>query len=276
MKRILIAGLRTQALATVSCLILSVSLVQAQQKEGKVVYQRTSQLQARFNINGEEQVIPQTRKDNFEVTFGNNQSLWKAAELENDDDGGSFTSEGGAQIRMVMAGSNDVLFTNFETSKRVEKREFLDKTFIIDDSVRSLKWKMTGETKTILDKPCMKATATNITTRTTMSMDNGKMERKEVQDTAVIIAWFTSSIPVSAGPGEYQGQLPGLILEMDVANGRQIYTATSISEKADLTVIKEPTGKKRYTPEEFRKERDKMMSEMQQNNQGGHRVIRMQ
>jgi GLPGLI family protein len=276
MKRILIAGLRTKALATVSCLVLFVSLVQAQQKEGKVVYQRTSQLQARFNINGEEQVVPQTRKDNFEVVFGNNQSLWKAAELDNDDDGGSFTSEGGAQIRMIVAGSNDVLHTNFETGKRTEKREFLDKTFIIDDSVRSLKWKMTGETKTILDKPCMKAIATNITTRTTMNMENGKVERKEVQDTSVIIAWFTSSIPVSAGPGEFQGQLPGLILEMDVANGRQTFTATSISEKADLTVIKEPTGKKRYTPEEFRKERDKMMAEMQKNNQGGHRQIRIQ
>lgn len=275
MKRILIAGLRTKALATVVCLVLSVSLVQAQQKEGKVVYQRTSQVTARFNINGEDQVIPQTRKDNFEVTFGNNQSLWKAGEQE-EEDAPSFSSEGGAQIRMIVAGSNDVLYTNFETGKRTEKREVMDKIFIVDDSVRSLKWKMTGETKTILDKPCMKAVATNITTRTTMNMENGKVERKEVQDTATIIAWFTSSIPVSAGPGEYQGQLPGLILEMDVANGRQKFVATSISEKADLTIIKEPTGKKHYTPEEFRVEREKMMKEMQQNNQGGHRQIRMQ
>jgi GLPGLI family protein len=274
MKRILIAGLRTKALATVSCLVLSVSLVQAQQKEGKVVYERTSQMQARFNINGEDQVVPQTRKDNFEVIFGNNQSLWKASEKD-EDDAHSFSNEGGAQIRMIVADNNDVLFTNFETGKRTEKREFLDKTFIIDDSVRSLKWKMTGETKTILDKPCMKAVATNITTRTTMTMDDGKMERKEVQDTSTIIAWFTSNIPVSAGPAEYQGQLPGLILEMDIANGRQKFVATSISEKADLTVIKEPTGKKHYTAEEFRKERDKMMAEMQQNNQGGHRQIRI-
>jgi GLPGLI family protein len=108
-----------------------------------------------------------------------------------------------------------------------------------------------------------------------MNMENGKMERKEVQDTSNIIAWFTTSIPVSAGPAEYQGQLPGLILEMDVNNGRYTFIAKSISEKADLAVIKEPTGKKRFTPEEFRKERDKMMEEMNRNNQGGQRVIRM-
>ena len=106
-----------------------------------------------------------------------------------------------------------------------------------------------------------------------MTIENGKMERKEVTDTANITAWFASDLPVAAGPSEFQGQLPGLILELDVNNGRQVYKALEISEKADLTIIKEPVGKKHYTPEEFRKERDKMMEQMQQN-RGGGRVIR--
>ncbi len=255
------------------CLILLVSLVQAQQKTGKVVYERVSQMQARFNINGVDNVVPQTRKDNFELNFGNNQSLWKAVEQENEE--AAVTSDnGGMQMHMIVAGSNDVIHVNFNTGKRTEKRELFDKTFIIDDSISSLKWKMTGETKTILNHNCMKAVATRISTQMRMNMDNGKMERKEVQDTANIIAWFTSDIPVSAGPGEYQGQLPGLILEMDVNNGRQTYIASSISEKADLAIIKEPTGKKHYSPDEFRKEREKMMKEMQENNQGGNRQIR--
>lgn len=123
--------------------------------------------------------------------------------------------------------------------------------------------------------PCMKATTIRTSTRTMMNMDNGKMERKEIQDTSNIVAWFTSSIPVSAGPAEFQGQLPGLILEMDVKDGTQTFKAISISEKADLAVIKEPSGKKHYTPEEYKKERDKMMKEMEQNNQGGNRRIIM-
>jgi len=120
----------------------------------------------------------------------------------------------------------------------------------------------------------MKATTTQVSSRTQMTMDNGKMERKQVEDTASIIAWFASDIPVSAGPAEYQGQLPGLILEMDVANGRQTFKAIEISPKADLASIKEPTGKKHYTREEFRKEVDKMMAEMQQNN-GGNMQFRV-
>ena len=106
-----------------------------------------------------------------------------------------------------------------------------------------------------------------------MNMDNGKMERKEVEDTSNIVAWFTTDIPVSAGPAEFQGQLPGLILEMDIHDGRQVYKALSISEKADVASIKEPSGKKHYTPDEFNKEREKMMDEMQKNNQGGDRMF---
>jgi len=248
----------------------------AQQKQGVVLYDRTSQIQINFQgmPGGMEHQMPKTRTDKFELTFGNNQSLWKTAEQDRGDEGSSFGGDG-MHVQMIVAGSNDVLFSNFETGKKTEKRELFDKTFIIDDSLSKLKWKMTGETKTILGLPCMKATTTTIRTRTTMNMDNGKMERKEIQDTSNIVAWFTSSIPVSAGPAEYQGQLPGLILEMDIKNGTQTFVATGISEKADLAVIKEPTGKKRYTPEEFRKEREKMMEEMNRNNQGGQRIIRM-
>jgi hypothetical protein len=66
-----------------------------------------------------------------------------------------------------------------------------------------------------------------------------------------------------------------LILALDINNGRQVYKAVAISEKTDLAVIKAPSGKKHYTPAEFRKVRDKMMEEMQQNNGGGNRQIRI-
>ncbi len=266
MKKILIAG----------CALLTAALTQAQQNQGKVTYDRTVKLQFSFAgmPGGMEQQMPSTRTDKYELTFGNNQSLWKAAEQDNDDEGPAFGGEG-MQVRMVVAGSNDVLFNDFGTGKRVEKREMFDKTFIVDDTVTKLKWKMTGETKTILNHPCMKAIATRTSKRTVMNMDNGNMERKEIDDTATIVAWFATDIPVPAGPSEFQGQLPGLILELDVRDGDQVYKASSISEKADLAVIREPTGKKKYTQAEFRKERDKMLEEMNNSNQGGRRVIRM-
>lgn len=260
-------------IGTAAVLISQVAI--CQQKEGRVTYERVSNMEARFNINGVEQVMPQVRKENFELNFANGQSLWKAGEQDNRDDGGVAGDNGGVHVQMIIAGSNDVLYTNLDTKKKTEKRELFDKTFIIDDSVKALKWKMTGETKIILNHNCMKATATQIRQSTRMTMDDGKMERKEITDTSLIVAWFTAEIPVSAGPAEYQGQLPGLILEMDVNSGKQTFKATAIAEKADVAAIKEPTGKKHYTPDEFKKEREMMMKEMQENMGGGNRQIRI-
>jgi GLPGLI family protein len=258
----------------VPCTLCLALFAGAQQKEGKVVYERTSvmQLSIQGMPEGMQQQMPRTRTDKFELDFANNLSIWKQAEQENNDDP---ISDGGMQIRMIVSGSDDVLFSNLENKTRVEKREMFDKQFIIDDSIRPLKWKMTEETKTILNHFCRKATATSTGKRTMMSMDNGKMERKEIDDTTTIVAWFTTDIPVSTGPAEYQAQLPGLILEMDINNGRQIFKALSIEAKTDIAAIKAPQGKKRYTAEEYRKERDKMLDEMQRNNGGGQRVIRM-
>lgn len=257
--------------------VISFSFLHAQSAQGKVTYERISKLQFSFAglPGGVEQQMPSSRTDKFELTYGNNQSLWKQAENEAEDDGGGFQSENGAHIRMIVAGSNDVLYCNLETGKKVESREMMDKVFIVEDSISKLKWKMAGETKQILGHNCMKATASRISKRTAMNMDNGVMERKEIEDTSLVIAWFATDIPVSSGPGEFQGQLPGLILEMDIKDGTQVYKATSISEKADLAIIKEPAGKKRYTRAEFKEAVDKMFSEMNQGGGGNRRVIRM-
>ena len=247
-------------------------VMNAQQKEGKVVYSRTTQMQIRLN-NGNDEIqnmLPKSRTDNFELHFANNQSIWRQAEKEMEDE--AFGS-GGIQIRMIGGGADDVVYNDFNTGKKVEQREMFDKKFIIDDSIRPLQWKMTGETKVILNHTCMKAVATTVSKRIQTYVEDGKIERKEVDDTARITAWFASDIPVSAGPAEYQGQLPGLILELDVNDGRQTFVALEITQKPELASIKAPTGKKRYTQQEYVKERDKMLEEMQKNNNGG-RVIR--
>lgn len=255
----------------------------AQLPAGKVTFERTIQLQIRIaspDGNGTspdiENMLPRTRTDRFELQYANNQSLWKQLEEEQDADDMSFNGNGGnVQIRMIGAGAEDIIFTNLAEAKRVEQRELGTKKFIIEDSIRPLSWKLSDETKTILGHLCRKATSQRIQPRMTMTMDNGKMEKKEIQDTANIVVWFATDIPVSAGPAEYQGQLPGLILEIDVNNGRTLYKAVELSAKVDQASIKEPKGPKRITPAEFAKERDKMMEEMQRSNSGPGRMIRI-
>jgi GLPGLI family protein len=258
-----------------SCLALvTIARAEAQQKEGKVIYQRTIQMQfvTISDAPGEENTTPRTRTDKFEVNFANGQMISKQMEDEIEDDNAG--GEGGVMIRTMGGGADDAVFCDFEKSRKVEAREFFDKKFIINDSIRRGNWKLSDETKTILNHSCRKATSQRIGKKMMMNMDNGKMERKEMDDTSTVVAWFTTDIPVSAGP-EMQGQLPGLILALETNNGKTVYTALEISPKANIASIKEPTKGKKVTPEEFTKERNKMMDEMEKNNQGGNFRIRV-
>ena len=246
----------------------------AQQKEGKVTYERITKMQIQINDNDQmAQNLPQSHTDKFELLFGNNQILWHISDEQTpeDDNGGG----GGVQIRMIGGGVDDISFYDLGKGTSTEQRDMFDKKFVISDSIRKLNWKLTGESKTILNHNCQKATAQRVSVRMMMNMDNGKMDRKEVPDTSTIIAWFTPDVPVAAGPAEFQGQLPGLVLEMDLSNGRQVFKAVEISPKADIAAIKEPKAGKKVTRDEFRKETQKMMDEMQKNNQGGGRTIRI-
>lgn len=244
----------------------------AQQKEGKVIYLRTAQLQMRINNDDQlSQMLPKNRTDKFELTFGNNQSLWKHID---EDDNNDEVNSNGMQIRMMVPGQNDIVFHDFSVAKKIEQREIMDKKFVITDSIQKLNWKLTGETQTILGHTCQQAIAQRTGKRTQMTMDNGKMERREINDTTNIVAWFTSDIPVPAGP-EVQGQLPGLILALDMNGGRVVYKALDIQTKADVASIKAPDKGKKVTPDEYAKEREKLMAEMQKNNQGGNTRIIM-
>ena len=261
MKRLLIASAMLIAIPTL-----------AQVKEGKIVYERTMQMQIRINDDNPafQNMIPKERKDKFELFFTEGKSLWQGVEDDGQSDETSFGDSGGG-MRMVirMPGNDDIAFHNITESKKVDQRELGGKSYIIADSIKKLSWKVAGETKVILGHNCMKATAQRMQENFRMSMDNGEAKREKVMDTMNIVAWFTNEIPGSFGPDIYQGQLPGTILEIDINNGRNTFKAIEISPKVDVAKIKEPSKGKKVTADEFAKEREKLMQEMMQNNGGG-------
>lgn len=248
----------------IACAVLGAGSASAQQLEGRVVYERTQQLQIRLaGMEGSEQILPRTRTDKVEVLFGNNQSIRRTLEDDTPDET-QLGGNGGGQVRIMIAGQDDIIYHNFAEGRTAEQREFAAKTYLVLDSIGKQNWKLTGETRTILNQVCQQAVTQRITTRRSVSFDNGNMKTEEVPDTMNITAWFAPAIPVPAGP-EYQGQLPGLILAIDINNGRTVYQAVELSPKVDIAKIKEPKSGKKMTQEEFRKERDKAMEEMQRN-----------
>ena len=222
MKKILLTGIP----------VLFTCYVQAQQTSGTVTYERTMHMQMHIVDDQQgEQMLPRTRTDKFTLDFGNNKSLYKHA----DDDLQTSEMDGGGngvQIRMIAPGVDDITYCDFNTMKTVEQREMFGKKFIVTDSIHKLNWKLTGNTQTLLGHLCQEAIAQKPTRHMSMNIDNGKMEQKETTDTVTITAWFTTDIPAPVGP-EVQGQLPGLILSLDLGDGRTTYKALSINDKGN-------------------------------------------
>ena len=251
--------------------IVSSLFASAQMKEGKVLYERTIQLQFRGNMAPPPEVannMPRERKDKFELSFANNQSLWESIP---DMDENNEQSESGNRMFMRFGGADDLTYYNFTTGKKISQQGLSSKNYIVEDTIQKLNWKLTGETKNILGHTVQRATAERYSQRGIMTMENGQMKREMVPDTSVINAWIAMDIPVPAGP-DFQGQLPGLILELDMNNGRVVYKALEISPKVNASAIKEPKGGKHITAAEFAKEREREMEEMRKNMPAGGRI----
>lgn len=106
--------------AGLSLLIAMASL--AQQKEGKVTYERNTQMS--ININNGAEPIQHIRKDKFELNFANNQMVWQQLPEDIQEEP---VSNGGMVFRTVGGGGDDIVFIDFEKSRKVEGREFGDK-----------------------------------------------------------------------------------------------------------------------------------------------------
>lgn len=196
----------------------------AQTKEGKITYEQKIDLYRRIPEDNQQirAMMPQFRTAKFELFFGDNQCLYKAAEVEPDL---TEQNNGGLVIRMGGSAENEY-YKNFTTQRAIDKRELMQDFYLVDDSIHSIAWKLEdGETKTILGYTCKKAT--------------GKSERG-----SDVIAWYTEEIPVAAGPEQFNG-LPGMILSIDANKGEFVFTAVAIDKKVDKKNIKAPTkGKK--------------------------------
>ena len=94
----------------------------AQQKEGTVSYTRTMQMRVNMQLDGDhalQQAIPRTRTDKFELSFGNNKSLWKHIDDDNQEE---LSGGEGVQVRMVAPGQNDIVYHDLASGKRIDQR----------------------------------------------------------------------------------------------------------------------------------------------------------
>jgi GLPGLI family protein len=249
----------------------------AQMKEGKISYERKVNMHRSLPDPQMKSMIPEFRTDKFELLFNESASLYRSVVDDEAPDPFANAGGGGGGMRMSFRMPTTTTYTDIAKQTQYEERAFFEKEFLIVDSLKQYKWKLSEETKTIAKQLCKKAT-TMITAPQQMRVrisrggenntDSASNAPKPPKETELVV-WYAENIPVSIGPDNYSG-LPGVIMEMDVDNGAQVTTAVEVSAKYPKKELIQPTKGDKMTRAQFQEQMQKLMQEMQRG--GGIRM----
>lgn len=209
-------------LTLTTILLLSANLLLAQGNKhftfhGTIEYDKTSNVWAMLQkaINKDNEMWYQPRYEQYKKTkpqfkvlkstlkFGNNQTLFTPVEPETPT--ANFWSE------PMMTAQNSTIFSDFNTGMSISQKSVFEETFLVKDTTRHIKWKLTGETREIAGYPCRRA--------------NGL-----ILDSIYVVAFYTEEIPVSGGPESFNG-LPGMILGVALPHENVTWFATKVTEQ---------------------------------------------
>jgi GLPGLI family protein len=102
----------------------------------------------------------------------------------------------------------NVVYTDFQTGRTVAQKPVYEETFLMDDSVSKIKWKLTADTRIIAGYECRKAVGI-------------------LDDSVGIFAFYTDEIMITGGPEGIQG-LPGMILGVGIPRLHATWFATKV------------------------------------------------
>jgi GLPGLI family protein len=166
------------------------------------------------------------------LTFTNNKTLFTPIEPE--------TASGGFFGGGPLANQVNTVFTDLNTSTSITQKNIFDDLFLVKDSTRKIKWKITGETRDIAGYTCRRA--------------NGL-----ILDSIYVVAFYSDVIPVAGGPESFNG-LPGMILGVALPHENVTWFATKVTD----TPIEDKalTPPKKGKPVNSKELHDKLVSVM--------------
>ncbi|MBP5999825.1 MAG: GLPGLI family protein [Sediminibacterium sp.] len=267
MKKIQLAFALLVALATTAT---------AQMKEGKISYERKTNMHRNIPDPQMKSMIPEFRTDKFELIFNESASLFRSVVDDEAPDPFANAGGGGGGMRMNFRMPTTTTYTDLAKQTQYEERAFFEKEFLIVDSLKQYKWKLSEETKTIAKQLCKKATTMIVAPQMRMRISRGGENNTDTASNAPIkpretelVVWYAENIPVSVGPDNYSG-LPGVIMEMNLDNGATVTTAVEVSAKYPKKELVQPSKGEKMTRAQFQEQMQKLMQDMQRG--GGIRM----
>ncbi|WP_108245776.1 GLPGLI family protein [Muricauda brasiliensis] len=155
-------------------------------------------------------------------------------------------SERAFQMAVAFA-DRGTYYTDIKTRKLLIYREYKGEVILVDSNIRDVDWDLTAEQKKIANFNCYKAVSQ-------VETSIGKLP---------IIAWYTPEIPVSFGPTDYSGTLPGLILELHT--NEISFICEEINLNQNNIIIEWPNTDSAITLEEYEKMNENLAKSFQRN-----------
>ena len=120
----------------------------------------------------------------------------------------------------------NVVYTDFRSGTSITQKPVFEETFLVEDSLLKIKWKLTSDVRNIAGYDCRKAVGI-------------------LNDTIAIFAFYTDQLMVSGGPEGIHG-LPGMILGMGIPRLHATWFATKVEVNGVNTskIQPEKKGKK--------------------------------
>jgi GLPGLI family protein len=160
--------------------------------------------------------LPQVSTTYFDFMGDSSRSLYKPGR------------EAPRDPRMFYQGMADknVVYNDYSSGNTVIQKPVFEETFLVQDSLLKVRWKLTSDTRTIAGFDCRKAVGF-------------------IDDTIAVFAFYTEEILISGGPESVNG-LPGMILGLGMPRIHTTWFATKVEVNGiNMTqVIPATKGKK--------------------------------
>lgn len=188
--------------------------------EGKIEYERKLNLYSLFENDDswselERKTMPQFKTSYFNLEFSKNKTLYKPGR-ENTDNNKLWEQPA----------EENIVYSDLDNEKCISQKKVFEQVFLVQDSIRRIRWKLTDENRTIAGFPCRRANAI-------------------IMDSIYVVAYYTDEIVTPGGPESFSG-LPGMILGIALPHQHLTFFATKVQAVGvpDTDLVPPAKGKK--------------------------------
>jgi GLPGLI family protein len=157
--------------------------------------------------------MPQFKTTYFNLSFDNNKTLYQPGKDNPENNKLWFGQD---------VADENVVYSDLDKQQSASQKKVFEKLFLVQDSIRKIKWKITSETRNIAGFECRRANAI-------------------IMDSIYVVAFYTDEIITPGGPESFSG-LPGMILGVALPHQHVTWFATKLlTEPIKETDLKAPT-----------------------------------